>query len=315
MIEVAQHPVLLRVARSGRRSNPRPGYLLSTPDADAGEAASLWLAAAFNCPSDGDTPCGTCPSCRRIESGNHPDVVSVAADGAFIKVDQIRELIGQLSFQRHDARYRVARILGAELMRAEAANAMLKVLEEPPDGTTIILVTTNAAGLLSTLRSRCQDVHLNIPPEHIRVRKVAQERGLDEATAAQLVRWGGTDADEEVAQERLSHLEMLLAGWDAPVDQRLLAAQELASDKDTFKQLLADLFALCRDLAALRVGISNVPSPHKHLAALDRHHPDRSLDVLADFIGTAEGQLKRNVQGRLIAEALLLSPTSLEGNP
>jgi DNA polymerase-3 subunit delta' len=99
-----------------------------------------------------------------FHAGTHPDfkIVKVEDKASQIKIDQIRESIEWLSLTKHNSEYKVLLITAAEKMNRFAANSMLKILEEPPAGTLIILVSDRPAGVLSTLKSRC--AHIMIKP-------------------------------------------------------------------------------------------------------------------------------------------------------
>jgi DNA polymerase III subunit delta' len=103
-------------------------------------------------------PCNRCSACRKIESGNHPDIILVNPSGPFIRIAQIRELCGTLAMKPYEARLRVVIISDAQTMNPSAGNALLKVLEEPPDRTILILTALQTSDLLPTIVSRCQHI-------------------------------------------------------------------------------------------------------------------------------------------------------------
>ena len=103
-------------------------------------------------------PCGRCKSCRKIESGNHPDIIVLHPSGPFIRIGQIRELCGTLAMKPYEARFRVVIISNAQTLNPSAGNALLKVLEEPPDRTILILTALQTSDLLPTIVSRCQHI-------------------------------------------------------------------------------------------------------------------------------------------------------------
>lgn len=114
-----------------------------------------------NIPSDQITPigpCGCCNSCRKIESGNHPDILLLHPSGPFIRIGQIRELCGVLAMKPYEARFRVVIISNAQTLNPSAGNALLKMLEEPPDRTILILTALQTSDLLPTIVSRCQHI-------------------------------------------------------------------------------------------------------------------------------------------------------------
>jgi len=106
-------------------------------------------------------PCGYCRSCRKIESGNHPDIIRIKPSGAFIKIDQIRGFCDTLAMKPYEARVRVVIISDAHAMNPSASNALLKMLEEPPDSSILILTACQISDLLPTIVSRCQHIRFN----------------------------------------------------------------------------------------------------------------------------------------------------------
>ncbi|MGH9429811.1 MAG: ATP-binding protein, partial [Terriglobia bacterium] len=115
-----------------------------------------FIAKACNCVRLQNDFCNSCPSCQRISENAHPDVTNVAPDGQFIKIDQMRSLSREVFFRPFEGKRRVFIVDEAEKFRDESANSILKTLEEPPDTSILILVTSRPNDLLPTLRSRCQ---------------------------------------------------------------------------------------------------------------------------------------------------------------
>ncbi|OAJ33904.1 DNA polymerase III subunit delta' [Piscirickettsia salmonis] len=105
--------------------------------------------------------CGGCQSCLLYQAGSHPDCTELAAESnGVIKVDQVRALIASLHTARHQLGYRVILVNHAECMNSAAANSFLKTLEEPPEHTVILLMSSQPGRLLPTIRSRCQQFSL-----------------------------------------------------------------------------------------------------------------------------------------------------------
>jgi len=107
------------------------------------------------------SPCGRCKSCRKIESDNHPDIILLKPSGPFIRIGQIRDLCSTLAMKPYEARLRVVIISDAQAMNPSAGNALLKMLEEPPDRTILILTALQTSDLLPTILSRCQHIRFN----------------------------------------------------------------------------------------------------------------------------------------------------------
>jgi DNA polymerase III subunit delta' len=119
------------------------------------------FARALNCGAE-DPPCDACPSCRKAEHKNHPDIVTIAAEGQFIKIGAVKELQEQMTFRPSEGRRRIFILSEADRMNAAAANALLKTLEEPSAGNILLLTTARPHALPMTILSRCQ--HLRFTP-------------------------------------------------------------------------------------------------------------------------------------------------------
>lgn len=108
-------------------------------------------------------PCLDCKTCRLFLSGNHPDYLAVEAEQKQIKVDQIRAAIDFLHLSRHYSRYRLVLIKEAEYLNYAAANSLLKILEEPPSESIILIASYQPSSLPLTIRSRCQRIYVAPP--------------------------------------------------------------------------------------------------------------------------------------------------------
>jgi DNA polymerase-3 subunit delta' len=145
-----------------------PHALLLTGQPGVGKAALAdHLARQLLCSelsADG-VPCGRCSGCLQYAAGTHPDFhrVEPAEDTSMIKVDQVRELAEKLSLKSHQGGFKVALLRPADSMNINAANSLLKTLEEPSDNTVLLLVSARPARLPATIRSRCQLARVEIP--------------------------------------------------------------------------------------------------------------------------------------------------------
>jgi len=152
-----------------RRAQGRlPHGLLITGPAGIGKgelARSLAQALLCESPDARGMACGSCHGCRLFLAGNHPDYQQLAPEeeGKPIKVDQVRGLIEFMALSRQYERYKLAIIEPAEAMNVNAANSLLKTLEEPAAGTVLLLVTAQPSLLPPTIRSRCQRIDLRRP--------------------------------------------------------------------------------------------------------------------------------------------------------
>lgn len=136
-------------------------YIFSGPSGVGKRLAALNFAKVLNCDRAVDNEsCDNCPSCKKIDSLSHPDVFILRPikEGGSIGIDEIRELIKNISLRPFEGRKKVYIIDGAQTLRHEAANALLKTLEEPPTPSILILITDNLKALFHTIISRSQVV-------------------------------------------------------------------------------------------------------------------------------------------------------------
>ncbi|MDN5346538.1 MAG: polymerase subunit delta [Clostridia bacterium] len=134
-------------------------YLLTGGDPATRLQLAEKVAAALNCiaPQEG-RPCGNCRSCRQVALGNHPDVHYLRPEGKSIKIEQVRQLEARLSLEACQGGAKVVIVTAAEDFTTEAANCLLKTLEEPPEDTYFFLLAARGEQLLPTIRSRCQEL-------------------------------------------------------------------------------------------------------------------------------------------------------------
>lgn len=164
-------------------------YLFSGPEGSGKRLLAHTLSKALNClKGDGDS-CDSCESCLKIENKNHPDVVwiDMALDKEGIGIGQVRELQRQINLKPYEGRQKVFIIQNAHLMTQDAANCLLKTLEEPPGDSVIILITSKPEELLSTVRSRCKHIKLDMLALALKV-ELTRKRGFSEEEALFLSR-------------------------------------------------------------------------------------------------------------------------------
>src|SRR4051812_32521878 len=153
-------------------------YLFDGPAGIGKRRAAIGLGLALNCPTAPGRGCGRCDVCHRILAGHHPDVRVIVPATAQILIDQAQEIVRLASERPHEAPARVIALDDADRLNANAANCLLKTLEEPFAGNHLVLVTSAPDRLLSTIRSRTQRVRF-VPVRAEILTTLATSRGID----------------------------------------------------------------------------------------------------------------------------------------
>ncbi len=302
------------------RGDVRHAYLFCGPPGLGRRTLALRLAQALNCtqPIAAGIPCGQCRDCKQIEAMQHPDMNVIQADseGGTLKVDQVREVQRALSLKPYQAKYRVALFLRFQEANDNAANALLKTLEEAPAHAILLLTADNPEQLLPTIVSRCEILRLR-PLSVSAIEADLLERGVDEERARLLSHISGGRPgyarkliDDitllEKREERLDDLQTLLP---APRVEKFSYADKLSKDKDAMRQTILIWLSYWRDVM-LRVAQAETP-----LVNIDRNMEIEFLAGRLDLstarrvVGDLESALEkmeRNVNSRLLAEVLLL---------
>jgi DNA polymerase-3 subunit delta' len=310
--------LLTRALSSSRLAH---AYLFTGPDGVGKTTAARAVAATLLCREEtGTAPCGLCPGCLKFASGNHPDFFPIRPDGAVIKIDQIRELKKALAFPPLEARLRVTLLDEVHTMRREAANSLLKLLEEPPPDNLFLLTADEAEPLLPTILSRCQVIPFS--PLSLEVSTailLKMHPGLDQEGARTLAGLAGgspgriKDLDHaellQLSRDILAVLHAAHASAADRVESALSLAARVAKSEglETLLDLLRLFFkdtaaACCRGHSAGRV-------PHHPAQIHGRARERWNLPELSDSIQAvdyAQQALTRNCNRQMVCEVLFL---------
>jgi DNA polymerase-3 subunit delta' len=302
------------------RGEVRHAYLFCGPPGLGRRTLALRLAQALNCtsPSAPGVPCRQCRDCRQIESMTHPDmnVIQAEAEGDILKVDRIREVQRSLILKPYQSAFRVAMFLRFQEASDNAANALLKTLEEAPAHAVLILTADNPEQLLPTIVSRCEILRLR-PLSVSLVESDLIERGVESDRARLLAHISGGRPgyarklveDESLLDKREECLNDLQSLLPAPRVEKFSYADKLSKDKDAMRQTILIWLSYWRDVM-LRAAGANTP-----LANIDRNMEIESLADRMDLstarktvnaLEDALEKLERNVNARLLAEVLLM---------
>ena len=263
--------ILLKTLERGRIPS---SYLFAGETGIGKRMTATNLAKALNCLAarghDHQTPsfdcCDECDSCRKIESNTHPDFRLIVPENGQIRIEEIREIDEVLSLKAFEGRYKVIMVDDAETMNQYAANAFLKILEEPPADSLILLISSNPERLPDTIRSRCSRINfmplpLDACEEVIRRGIVpASERSDQESGEAAETSAGRSHRDSLV---RLAMGKPGTALTEDPVAQRNRFIEQLEDmrhmGKDTWasreemERWFEFVLVLLRDMAVVKI--------------------------------------------------------------
>ncbi len=159
---IGQKQAVSLLKRAIERDRLSHAYLFYGMRGVGKETLAYTLSGALLCKSsEKDRPCKTCVACKKLSKDIHPDFMLLYPEKKEITISQIRRISEFIKYRPIEAPYQIVLIKEAEKMNQEAANALLKSLEEPPSYTIFILITQNLSQLLPTIISRCQPVRFN----------------------------------------------------------------------------------------------------------------------------------------------------------
>jgi DNA polymerase-3 subunit delta' len=299
-------------------------YMITGPRHLGKMALAVDLAMAVNCTGQ-ERPCGECTQCDRISRGLHTDVKVVEVDidkGVTIKIDQVREMQREISLAPFEGASRVVIFDESERLSEDAANALLKTLEEPPDQVLMLLLASDTGAVAPTLSSRCQLLELKRVSGATIVDALIRNNGVEAPLADQIARiargrpgWAFRAASDPEILENLSskleELEQIVAG---DIEERFAHAAAIASafgkDRVAGRGDLDMWLDWWRDLMLVKAG---TPEFMTHVSRLEIMRAAAAKMTTAQIaraiaaIGETASLMERNVNSRLALEQLFLS--------
>lgn len=287
-------------------------------DGHAGIGKKL-VAQAFACSFLCETGCGCgrCSSCTHLAAGSHPDVHLLQPDGETIKIDQIRSLQPQLALRSFAGRGKVCLIDNAELMTREAANALLKTLEEPTADTLIILISSRPESLLETIRSRCQRVRFTRLPRLALAHHLEHDLAISAAEALVLAAVADGSFEKALGQhqdlylkKRAGLIQSLSALSSTSTIQTFELAQTLKAEKDLIGEILNIFDIYLRDLLLYQHGLPVDQLINQDMLPLIKQQSCRlstpQLITKLGAVAQARTYLGRNVNLHLTLDHMLM---------
>ena len=308
---------ILRLALKNKRL--AHAYLFEGPEGVGKKLMALALARALFC--EVGEGCGECAACRKVDHLNHPDLHLLVADGALIKIDQVRKLQQDIALRPLEADIRICLIDGAETLNTAAANALLKTLEEPLPGTLLILLSAKPEMLLDTIQSRCQRLSFN----HLsrsRLAGILENRlNLSEQEAQVMAALSNGSFNKAFGEKRSLYLEgrkqllkSLVSLSKGSIFPLFDLAHQLAEDKENLPEILDIFQSFYRDLLLI---LHNRPENElvnidmrETLYAQSRNEQVNSLLNKLESLDQARLHLRRNVNRQLAMETMLMEMTA-----
>ena len=316
--EIIGQPVAVRQLQNAvKRDRIGHAYLFYGPAGVGKRTTARIFAQTLNCLESGTGDvCGQCRSCLQSKAGNHPDILEITPMGTSIRIQQIRDLSREALFRPLAGRHKIFLILGAENMTLEAANNLLKILEEPPAYVVFILTTTANLRLLPTILSRCQQIRFAPLTVQAIENYLVQQEAVDPVLARQMAHLAGGSLSEamELRQEiqtekslREAALEMLTQMEEEDSLAALLRFKPW-EERSQVKLLLQVLGLWFRDLMIWqKTAEERLLVNQDRLDLIRRHaHLWKQADQVLSLIQDARQKLEKNANIPLLLEVFLL---------
>ena len=312
--------LLQQSLRNGQLSH---AYLFVGPAHVGKFTLAMNLAQAVNCESE-NRPCQECTSCRRIAASKHPDfrVIDLLPEKAkSISIDQIRNMQTETHLPPYEGKHKVFVIDGSHLLSHEAANSILKILEEPPPNILIILLTTSESALLPTIASRCQRVELRPLPLGLVREVLIKDHQTTQDKADLLARLSGgclgwailALQDKSLLSDREQRLADIARLHNTTAHDRLAYAAGLATifgkGRDKATDALSEWLQWWRDLLLIKCGNSRWIMNIDQEPVLSKQAETLTAAGVSAFmreIRATTVQLEQNANPRLALEVLVL---------
>lgn len=316
---IGHREIVLTLRNAVEKQRAAHAFLFSGPQGAGKKTTAMAFARALLCQSPrAADACGRCRDCRLVGDGTHPDLHIIKPDGASIKIQQVRQLQRNVLLSPHQGHRQVYILECVDKMTVEAANSLLKNLEEPPSGVVYILLTEQPYSLLPTITSRCQHFPfhpLSIKEVEIGLSSIAGLSAKDVRFAVALAGGSLGKAQALLSQGQYKARRDDVIKLAANLRRTNLSeishrAEEMAQDKPTALVQLDLLLQWYRDLLIWReTGCEDILINRDRISDIDieaaLYTTGRLIDIISD-IELAKRQLSANANTRLVLDIMLM---------
>jgi DNA polymerase III subunit delta' len=291
-------------------------YLFIGPRGIGKSMIAHWFATKLMCKNSTEADC-TCLSCQKIAAFNHPDLHWFTSQGNKIKIEQIRDLQKAVQYKPYEGQRKIFIIDDADTMTVEAANSLLKVLEEPPKDTIFVLLAATSYSILPTILSRCQQINFNSLSEVeitdiLTIADIKQERAkaiapLANGSAGKALELAQS---EEAMEKRDKILESLINLKSSSLLSVFKLAEELEKEKGQMDFILDIILFWYRDLLIwkeikdenLLINIDQIKQYQKFEDQINKRSLIKAIEIIED----GRKKIAANTNLRLALEGMLI---------
>ena len=307
-------------------STLRHAYLITGPSDIGKKNLAIRFIQAICCPNTKKTgiPCLKCSTCTRLQRLEHPDLFPIIVeDGSKqIKIDQVREMVRNLSLSPYEASRRFGLLIDFELANRNSQNSILKTLEEPPGSVIMILTAVSANSLFETVASRCEEIKLNPVPIQTTRQGLENLYQIPEDRADFLAHISGGKPelalayyqDPEILERRNTLLDQHYEILKGDSIARFTYANQLVKDPALIQEMLNLWSSIWHDIL-LQVGKSDTPirniDREEEIKAIIRSVDLQEAKLAVNLFQRAHSLLQKNANLKLTVEDLLIQLPTL----
>ncbi|HHV72600.1 MAG TPA: DNA polymerase III subunit delta' [Clostridia bacterium] len=295
-------------------------YLFHGPEGTGKRKVALEFARTLLCQQNQAEPCEQCSSCHLSASGNHPDLFWLEPEGSSLKIEQVRRWQQSQAYQPYWGKWKISILKDVDKMTPEAANSLLKIIEEPGPGTVLILITTQLQTVLPTIVSRCQVISFRyLTKEQIKHYLNLNYETLDQVEKELIAQFSGGSitkarqlAEEGGVLERYNEVRELLETFSRADEFKLFTlAENLEAKGDQLLDYLDLLTLFLRDLLLWEITgredlLWNRRFVQQAFPRFKNYSPDWFINCIK-VIEETKRVLKQNANTRLALEVMFLN--------